>query len=148
MIDKAFGHWFAGFVDGEGCFWIHKEKGGTYYACHFKIKVRDDDHAVIELIARTLGFGKVFRTKARPTPGRNGKASSVYLLQSKADCLALLPILDKFPLRAKKARDYAIWREAVVYWQTAKRGNRWHGPRDNSRMIAFKEAIEAVRAYR
>lgn len=143
MIDDGFGHWLAGFIDGEGCFRIHKEKSGGYYACHFTLKVRDDDAPIIREIVERTGIGHT-----KPDLIRNGsKPAIIWVVQSKAECLKLIPLLDRYPLRAKKRRDYAVWREAVLYWVDAKRGNRWHGPRDWSRMIAYKAAIEAARAY-
>ena len=44
-LDPRFGDWLAGFVDGEGCFRLHVERNGNYYACHFQIKLRRDDRA-------------------------------------------------------------------------------------------------------
>ena len=137
-------HWLAGFIDGEGCFRVHKEKGGGYYACHFALKLRDDERAILERIVTETSIGHI---KPDITGRGNSRPCLVWVVQSKAECVKLVALLDEFPLRAKKSRDYAIWREAVCYWQTMKRGNRWHGPRDWSRMIAFKSAIEAARAY-
>ena len=148
MIDDAFGHWFAGFIDGEGCFWIHREKGGGYYAPHFKIKLRADDTAILDEIAEKTRIGRIFSIGASNAHGRNNRPGVVWMIQSRVDCLALIEILDRFPLRAKKARDYTIWRDAVMHWKNGKRGNRWHGPRDWTQMLAFKAALEAGRAYR
>lgn len=143
MIDDGFGHWLAGFIDGEGCFRVHKSKGGDYYACHFTLKLRDDDGPILHAIVERTGVGYIkpdlVRGKSQPC--------LVWVVGSKADCLKLIPILDRYPLRAKKSRDYAIWREAVMHWVAMRRGNRWHGPRDWSQMIEYKTAIEAARAY-
>jgi hypothetical protein len=144
MIDTEFGHWLAGFIDGEGCFRIHKEKGGGYYACHFTLKLRDDDTAILEEIVVRTGVGHLKPDLIRGT----SKPAMVWVVQSKAECVQLVALLDRFPLRAKKSRDYAIWREAVAFWVAQPRGNRWQGPRDWSRMIAYKTAIEDARAYR
>ncbi len=67
LLDPAFGHWFAGLTDGEGC--------------------------------------------------------------------------------SKKGRDYEIWRVAVELAPTIPRGNRWHGPKDWSSMLALKDQLEQVRRY-
>lgn len=144
MVDESFGHWLAGFIDGEGCFRVHKEKSGAYYACHFTLKVRDDERETLENIVATTGIGHL-----KPDLIRGGsKPALIWVVQSKAECLKLVDLLDRFPLRAKKRRDYAIWRQAVLHWRDMKRGNRWHGPRDWSQMVAYKTAIEDARAYR
>jgi hypothetical protein len=144
MIDREFGHWLAGFIDGEGCFRVHKEKRGAYYACHFTLKVRDDDTPILEEVVLRTGIGHLKADIVRGT----SKPAMVWVVQSKAETLKLVAFLDQFPLRAKKSRDYAIWREAVAFWNVQEKGNRWHGPRDWSQMIAYKEAIENARAYR
>ena len=143
-MDNDYGHWLAGFIAGEGCFRIHKEKGGGYYACHFTLKLRDDERPILEEIVNRTGIGHL-----KPDTSRNGnsKPCLVWTVQSKATCLQLVDLLDQFPIRARKAADYAVWREAVYYWVAMKKGNRWHGPRDWSQMIAYKKAIEEARHY-
>lgn len=143
-MDSAFGHWLAGLIAGEGCFRVHKEKGGGYYACHFTLKLRDDDRAILEEIVATTGIGHL---KADLCRNGNSKPCLVWTVHSKATCLQLVALLDQFPLRAKKAREYAIWREAVRFWVSQKKGSRWHGSRDWSQMIAYKGAIETARVY-
>lgn len=145
MIDREFGHWLAGFIAGEGCFRVHKEKGGTYYACHFTLKLRDDDRPILDEIAERTGIGFV---KADVVRSGNSKPCATWTVQSKAECVKLVALLDQFPIRARKRRDYAVWREAVAYWVAQRKGSRWHGPRDWSAMIAYKAAIEDARAYR
>jgi hypothetical protein len=143
-MDNDFGHWLAGFIAGEGCFRVHKEKAGGYYACHFALKLRDDERPILSEIVSTTGIGHI---KADAAGRGNSQPCAVWVVQSKAECLRLVTLLDPLPLRARKAKDYAIWREAVSYWATMPRGNRWHGPRDWSQMIAYKEQIEQARAY-
>lgn len=46
---------------------------------------------------------------------------------SKAGAVGLVELLDHFPLRAKKSRDFAIWREAVEAW--CQRGPGSRGPK-------------------
>lgn len=145
MNEIEFGHWLAGFIAGEGCFRIHKGKGGGYYATHFTLKLRNDERPILEEIVARTGIGHL---KADDTCRGNAQPTLVWTVQSKAECLKLVTLLDQFPIRARKARDYAIWREAVHFWVNQKRGNRWDGPRDWSQMIAYKTAIEAARAYR
>lgn len=144
MVSDSFGHWLAGFIAGEGCFRIHKGKGGGYYATHFTLKLRDDDTSVLQGIVDTTGIGHL-----KPDTNRSGNSHTamVWTVQSKAECLKLVALLDQFPLRAKKARDYVVWREAVEFWVNQPKGNRWTGPRDWTRMIEYKAALEGARAY-
>jgi hypothetical protein len=57
-IDPGFGHWFAGFVDGEGCFLITRV--GKSYRCIFSLHLRGDDRPILEEIHRNLGIGTVW----------------------------------------------------------------------------------------
>src|SRR4051812_25416446 len=59
----GFGHWLAGFIDGEGCFRLHtlydSRYAYTYYACYFALDLRDDDTAVLEECVKRTGLGRV-----------------------------------------------------------------------------------------
>jgi hypothetical protein len=142
--DDAFGHWLAGFIDGEGCFKITRISRSVTYRCQFSLGVRVDDLATLEAVRDRLGFGSIYRF-----PGRresNTRASARWDIINKRDGRALVDLLDRFPLRSKKARDYAIWREAMLLWWTY-RGNRWHrdGPWD--RIAELKAELERARRF-
>lgn len=143
-LDSAFGHWLAGFIAGEGCFRIHKEKQGGYYACHFTLKMRDDEEPILREILKKTRVG---RLSAERTGRGNSKPCLIWVVQSKYDCIRFIRMIDYFPIRARKAKEYAIWREAYFYWINMKRGNAWHGPRDWSKMVEYKLAIEKAREY-
>jgi hypothetical protein len=138
-MDDAFGHWLAGFIDGEGCFMVYGPEGGHRRCCKFTLKLRGDDVAVLVEIVEKTGIGRVRHqpNKQRTLPQYG------WLVDTKADCVALVVLLDRYPLRAKKARDYAIWREGVAEW------NRMHGNlrQDWSRMDRLHRALRAVRHY-
>lgn len=151
-LDPAFGHWLAGFIDGEGTFAIERcnpRTGRPSYSTRMALILRDDDAEVIEEIHRRTGIGRVFRKRRRPD-GRPGfRATSNpqvgWIIQSKADCALLVDLLDHYPLRSKKARDYAIWREAVIVREEIASP----GPPacDWSRMVALKDRLQAGRRY-
>ena len=108
--DSGFGHWLSGFTDGEGCFSYHKNSNG--YVPQFAIAIRDDDMAVLEAIKDTLGVGIIdihYRRKEREYPLARYTVRSILDIYN-----VLLPQFDTFPLRAKKSRDYALWREMVM----------------------------------
>ena len=144
MMDKNFGWWLTGFIDGEGCFRIHKEKKGEYYACHFHIKLRSDDKKILEECQRRTNLGQL-----NDVPVYNTSKPGVrWIIQSRDECLALMSIIDEFPLKSKKKRDYKIWKKALLWWKNSKRGNRWHGHRDWTPMIKLKEELAEVRRWK
>lgn len=146
-VDPAFGHWLAGLTDGEGCFWIHRERGGFHYSPQFKIKLRADDRPMLVECQRVLKVGNLYNHPASKSGGRNSRPSCSWMVQSRVDTERLAEFFDAYRLRSKKARDYVIWREAIDLRRNMKRGNRWHGPMDWTPMLEIKARLEAVRQY-
>lgn len=147
-VDAAFGHWLAGFIDGEGCFRIQRglaNRRFPYYACSFSLKQRDDDRALIADIVERTGIGTLREDRHR---SGNSKPCVLWVADSKAHTEALAELLDRYPLRSRKLRDYLIWREAVEYRKQHVRGNRWHGPQDWHPMEIFRVRIVEARTYR
>jgi hypothetical protein len=60
-IDDGFGHWLAGFADGEGSFNIGhpKRPAAPSYNCSFSIGLRIDDLPILEEIERRTGIGRL-----------------------------------------------------------------------------------------
>lgn len=119
-ITDAFGNWFAGFTDGEGCFCIGKrnyKNRCAQYQCRFAINLRDDDKPILEKIRDTLGIGFVYDRPAYFRPSRNAQALSDFCLQSIKECAQLVKFFEKYPLQAKKQNDFAIWKLAVAELQ-------------------------------
>jgi LAGLIDADG DNA endonuclease family protein len=107
-ISDEFGNWFAGFTDGEGCFYISKFSGyGGLIQAGFKISVRKDDEEIVREIHRLLGFGTVGYSQTRTT------AAVGFRVAASAHCMALVNLFTRYPLRAKKRRDFEIWRKLV-----------------------------------
>lgn len=122
-VDDAFGHWLAGLIDGEGCFGIYASnahKGHDDWRLTFQLQLRDDDEPVLREIHGRLLIGSVWRQV--PNRPWDAKPTLTWGVYSRAHCKALAAILDRFPLRTKKARDYAIWRAApaVSPWRRAE----------------------------
>jgi DNA modification methylase len=138
--DAGFGYWLAGLIDGEGHFAIKAHSRGSH-APAFALKMRKDERGTLEVIRRHLGVGTIRDEEREPHP------TSSWVVQDKAGCQRLVDLLDKYPLRAKKRMDYALWREAVCEWTDRPRGNRWHGPADNTRMVSLRQRIMAGRQY-
>lgn len=151
-VDDAFGHWLAGFLDGEGCFMIshQSQRVGGAPICYMQLVLRADDAAILGEIQRRTGIG-VF--KARRLDSYSGTRSqgntrpqAMWRVSSRTDCLALVRLLDRYPMRAKKAGDYRFWREAVqeshrvyVTYPLARR--------DYSRVWKLRDQMRAGRAW-
>lgn len=133
FVTPEIGWHFAGLVDGEGCFSISRRGYPS-----FILKMRGDDRALLERVQRDLGHpGRI--TTGKPSGEGNRHPWVRWEITRRRELLWLTEVFDAYPLRSKKARDYAIWREAVIDWsagyapdQVAKRHH---------------EALRAVREY-
>lgn len=111
LSHDGFGHYLAGLVDGEGCFTISPNRPG--FACRLSLSLREDDAAILHVIRERTRVGKIL-TRPPQTSEVKRRAQTVWRVQKKAECQTIVAIFDRFPLRAKKARDYSVWREAVL----------------------------------
>lgn len=141
--DEQFENWLAGFIDGEGCFKLNQSStrpGRTNWACTFELSLRADDSDILYVIAERTGLGQVGKLEGV----KRGNPKRSWRVTSKAGCLGLVEILDRAPLRAKKRRDYEIWREAVLLWQGMVYGR---GNNDWSRFFELREQLTETRRY-
>lgn len=153
-MTKEFGHWLAGFTDGEGCFYtrIGKPRNPAWapdIEPAFSIILRKDDGEILEEILRQTGWEATLRNYEAMT-NRQGIASKPRVrmeVRRVKRCLAVVQTFDLFPLRAKKARDFQKWREIVLALAAKPRGNKWHGAADNSQIQALVAQLREGRAY-
>lgn len=115
-MEKLPGDYIAGFVDGEGCFALkfmrsvrHDRPNKPvyfYWGIEFAIVLRADDKDILEKIRYTLDCGAVSPIN---------KAGCARYSVGKWDDLSskILPFFEKYPLRAKKEKDYLLWTEAL-----------------------------------
>lgn len=138
-LDPAFGHWFAGFTDGEGCFMTHSVtvKGVTYYAAKFIITLRRDDMATLEEIHRQLGMGHLYLKKTNNKIA-GAKPQASFEIANAHDLHRLVEIFEHFPLRAKKRQDFDTWKQFIVL----------HKYRSNATNGALKELHDRLRLGR
>jgi hypothetical protein len=109
--------------------------------CVCAVALRDDDGATLQWFRDGLGLGRLCAVRAR-----NGSRPQVaWTIDSKAECSALVELLDAHPLRGRKAAQYEIWREAVSI-SAAKRYDV--GPARRLRRARLAEALSQARAYR
>ncbi len=102
------GDYIAGFVDGEGCFYLtyrsetklNRVGQPKYYRWipYFAISIREDDLEILEKIKNTLACGKIYHSKIR---------SIIWFGVQNLDDLysKIMPFFRKFTLRAKKKQN-------------------------------------------
>lgn len=131
-----FGAWLSGFVDGEGCFQLHREKTGIG-SCRLLIKLRCDDLSILRDIQAYFGVGVV--SVRDPTeyalkshPGTNPQAH--YAVARIGDHIrVVIPHFVRFPLMAKKREAFEIWRQGVEMVHRIGKRPRISGYRTGSR---------------
>jgi hypothetical protein len=110
-------HYVAGFIDGEGSFSVsisrHKTlRSGIEVRPEFEIELRADDRNILERIVKTIGCGKIYDCSYERYgwyPHAKLKVTSAREMTEK-----LFPFLDRYPLQAKKAKTYKLFREIVL----------------------------------
>lgn len=121
-ITDYWGGFLAGFTAGEGSFCIAKynhDNSRINYSCRFEISLRDDDRAILEEIQRRLGIGTIYDRPARIRNGHNTQPQTAFYVCAIDECAELVELFEKYPLRAKKKRDFEIWKQAVAELQKA-----------------------------
>lgn len=141
-IDDELGGFLAGFIEGEACFSIRRQRGYGY-ACNMGLTARADDAVLIRNLASALRLGTVNSVEAR----RTSKPQVRWTVAAKSDCRRLVEILDRHPLRGRKSQDLAIWRAAVRYWVGPDATAR-HAPEDWPPMAYLASRLREVRRYK
>lgn len=115
--EKLNPYYISGFIDGEGSFSVsigkHKTlKRGIEVRPEFEIELRADDHKILERICVTFGCGRLYDCSY----DRYGWYPHVkYKITSMKDMEEyLFPFLDKYPLQAKKAEVYRLFKQIVM----------------------------------
>lgn len=145
------GDWLAGFIDGEGSFNISHHGGNCQP--RFSLKLRDDDSDILKDIRNFIGAGTTRKSKCSPITSKyyspNAKNQYRFDLVGR-DNTKLVLILDQYPLRSKKLRDYKIWRESVEFYSNLL-FTRWSDPDlkklRHTKMLEFKTQLESIRKY-
>lgn len=102
-------HWLAGFVSGEGCFFINifKSKTNTGFAVKliFKITQHNRDAILLTKFADYFGCGKYYKSTEEKGDFRVDKFVDI---KEK-----ILPFFAKYPISGIKALDFADFCETV-----------------------------------
>jgi len=109
--------WFSGFADGEGTFGLYLHSKGSYIFS-FRIGLRADEKPILSKLQGCFGgnlcFTPVSEKQLQRMPGSNPQYH--WNVGAKADQLRLIEYFDEFPLQAKKAAEYKVWREAAKFY--------------------------------
>jgi len=119
--------WYVtGLSDGEACFYIAAQKqygrkeggyrhtGRIRYIPGFTMGLRADDREVVMGMRAFFGVGKCFYRMRDQYETANRKPEWTYRVRGRNHCTVLVRHFDRYPLQAKKRRDYEIWRELVL----------------------------------
>lgn len=116
MVKKLPPWYIVGFVDGEGCFAItiskHKTKRLRRDArLIFEIEMRGDDREILERLQYTWKCGLLYDLKY---PRYGWKPHVKYAIKNHQDIFRILiPFFKKYPLQAKKRKDFKDFCEAA-----------------------------------
>jgi len=115
-IKKLHPQYIAGFIDGEGSFWVsiyrdETMKNKIFCRAEFSIELRADDREILERIKETLGCGKIYNCNYE----RYGWYPHVKYKVSRLDEISeiLIPFLEKCPLQAKKSETFRYFKEII-----------------------------------
>jgi hypothetical protein len=129
FVTPEVGYRLAGFVDGEGCFFID-ERGTRLVVC-----LRLDDLPLLKRLRAELGYPGRLNTDAERGARR---PVALWTIGTRDGVDWLIDVFDRFPLWSKKQRDYQIWREATVAWRNGC---------SREELLAFRDRIRAVRLF-
>lgn len=121
---QRFGDWLSGFTDGEVSFTLFYKKTPTKtrVAAFFLIRLRDDDTPILRLVQQFFGCGTIHphnRGKGNGNPAVGFQIRTAAALQE-----IVVPHFEAHPLRAKKSRDFEIWKRAVAVLYRVTRRRR------------------------
>lgn len=145
MIPPEIGYQLAGFTDGEGCFAIKRAQKRTgqrpiSYQCEFAINVRWDDREALEFYREQTGLGTIYFIKRGNNDVVNAQPLARWVVNRRSECLAVVNIFERYPLRTKKARDFAIWAQACRYWNSDR-------PEGMAPLARWHQEIRDIRAF-
>jgi len=115
-MKKLHPQYIAGFIDGEGSFWVsiyrdETMKNKIFCRAEFSIELRADDREILERIQKTIGCGKIYHCNYE----RYGWYPHAKYKVSRLDEISevLIPFLEKTPLQAKKAETFQYFKQII-----------------------------------
>ena len=113
LFNQNFLQWFVGFVDGDGCFSVHKDK--NRYTLSFKISQSSVNRQVIYKIKKHFKIGNVNIDK------KNNMVSYV-IRDKKKLCQIIYPIFYNYPLLTSKFF-YFKWQRYYLFFNNDKKND-------------------------
>lgn len=139
-LTDDFGHWFAGFTDGEGSFQILHRKDNRF-TCRFELALRSDDKSVLDEIRNVLDIGHLYYKPRCSRRSPNENPVFRYMIQGSNELAKLVLLFKEFPLRSKKKRDFEIWQVGV------RELNRYFRNRNLRFLKHCHESLREIRKY-
>lgn len=150
--DKLPGDYIAGFVDGEGCFYLTYRSETRYerpgkpkyfrWTPYFAINLREDDREILEKIKITLDCGNVYILHKK----EQGNMAH-YIIQNLDDLyIKVMPFFNKYSLRAKKRHDFELWGDALKIMYKHKKNKTKCMPEDNQKLLSIREGMRAYKS--
>ena len=110
--------YIVGLTDGEGSFTAYlraprKKHGAKNYRveCHYYLKMRDDDKALIQKIKKYFKIGRISFQKDNRSNHHHCYRYEVTNLREITE--NIIPFFDQYPLQGNKAKDYALFKKIV-----------------------------------
>jgi hypothetical protein len=160
-IDRqGFGHWISGFIDGEGHFQLaiqrREGRGGGHPTAKFTLGLRDDDAEILGLIQAFWQCGTMIFDPRLGKPGHPKMCLQISRIEDLHEIV--VPHFDAFPLRAKKRRDFEVWRKGIelAYRVKARRRRRFptgYGQfpkwtsEERQQFFSLHESLKGIRRY-
>ena len=154
MADKKLSlDYIAGFIDGEGCFYIHNKKNTGSWTFHINIRLRDDDKEILyEMKKSNNNIGNISIQKERKNKINNSisKPMCNYRITNKKDIDIFIKLMDgKF--HAKKKRDFEVFKEAFYfYYKNSTNGKCSRKRQPNfvvESMAKYKQQLSLIKEY-
>ena len=125
--------WAAGFIDGEGCIHIAKqrERSGRSETYRRRVHIAQNDRSVLEYLQQAVGINaSIYKVKR----ARNHRRQCFTLNFSGRSALALLSLLMEF-LKRKRAEAEA----ALNFWVDGRMGERFGARGLDPALVAVRE---------
>ncbi|MDD5626425.1 MAG: LAGLIDADG family homing endonuclease [Patescibacteria group bacterium] len=126
-------YYITGFTDGEGCFTIYVRKDKQqkkskifhyfYWKAAFAINLRGDDQSILKDIQKYFnGCGNFAVSNPKSLKLLHAYGQAQWQVTSIPDLVkAVIPHFEKYPLRTKKAREFILWKAAVLIMYEARK---------------------------
>lgn len=153
-LDPDFCNWFAGFSDGESSFTLRmpysKNSKGFDFDCEFSIGLRKDDEKILEQIIKKLSLtARISYLPALTSKqGIFSNPRAQLSVRRTKNCLRIIEIFDKYPLRAKKLKNYKLWKKTILTNMKIPKGTRHTGAADRSEVVKLIKQLRELRKYK